>query len=157
MRFKNRSGVTLIILCIMIIVLIIITSITFLESTKQLQIKSVNNLYSDIETLNTETSQYYLTNETLPTKGEYCRNKAELEIKLRNFNINQNDSGAYYVLDLSKLDNLTLNYGREYKNWTSASDKYEDIYVINEVSHQIYYIKGIKLNGEMYYTSPTYK
>ena len=28
--------------------------------------------------------------------------------------INVNDENSYYVINLSKLENLTLNYGREY-------------------------------------------
>ena len=57
-------------------------------------------------------------------------------------------------IDLSKLDNLTLNYGRDYKKWDTSStfQNYQDIYIINEVSHQIYYPKGVNYNGEIYFT-----
>lgn len=160
MKLRNEKGITIITLCIMIIVLMVISSITFLESSSQLQIKNVNSLYSDIETLNTAVSGYYLEKEKLPIRGNlFCENPEKFSLTYNGVNgINSNDNGAYYVLDLSKMENLTLNYGRQYKEWNidsdSSTDKITDIYVINETSHQIYYIKGIKLHGEIYHTSP---
>ncbi len=49
--------------------------------------------------------------------------------------INPNDDGNYYVLDLSKLENLTLNYGKDFMKWNNSStfQVYQDLYIINEV------------------------
>ena len=149
MNLRNNKGVTLIILCLTIAVLITIS-----KSSSQLAIRNLNYLYSDIETINTSISDYYLKNVKLPTKGEYCSDKATFAKMLGGLDkINQEDSGKYYVIDLSELDSLTLNYGREYSKWSSASSTYNDIYVINETTHQVYYVRGIELDGEMYYTN----
>lgn len=155
MNLKNNKGVTLLILCIMIVVIIIISDITITEGLGLLNIKNVNKMVSDIEIISTGISNYYLKNNELPLLGKYCDNKDFL-IDLFNGEeyINQSDSGEYYVIDLSKLDNLTLNYGRDYEKWTSNADneKYKDLYIINEVTHQVYYVDGITLKGEKYYT-----
>ena len=66
MKLKNNKGVTLLILTITITVLLIITGITITNSKGQLAIKNVNNLYSDLESISTKVSDYYLKNDSLP-------------------------------------------------------------------------------------------
>ena len=155
---KNNKGITMISLVITIIVLIILTSATIYNGLAQLGIKRVNNLYADIDSISTKVAEYYLKNETIPIYNDpYVNNKDELKAiftangasdteKL----INVNDEGAYYVIDLSKLDNLTLNYGDDYKTWNSSEPKSQNVYIINTVTHQIYFPHGIR-SGDNYY------
>ena len=160
MKLKNDKGVTLLVLTITIIVLFIVTGITISNSQSQLGIKKVNNLYNDIESIDTKISDYYLKNDSLPIlEFAYLNSSNELALfcmanEEDKENINPNDDGSYYVIDLSKLENLTLNYGQDYKKWdsTSSFQKMQDLYIINEVSHQIYYPKGVTYNGEKYFT-----
>ena len=155
---KNNKGITMISLVITIIVLIIVTSVTIYNGTAQLGIKRVNNLYADIDSISTKVAEYYLKNEKLPVfEDEYIDNPTNLEKLFREngatTNItNVNDEGAYYVIDLTKLDNLTLNYGDDYKEWsnTPTSDKLQNIYIINSVTHQIYFPHGVR-SGKDYY------
>ena len=156
---RNNKGITMISLVITIIVLLIVTSITVYNGLEQLGIKRLNNLYSDIESLSTKVAEYYLKKETLPVlEEEYVNNTQELETIFRSNGAttdiaNVNDEGAYYVLDLSKLDNLTLNYGDEYKDWTSTSsaNDIQNIYIINSVTHQIYFPHGVKAGDEYFF------
>ena len=146
-NLKNDKGVTLIILTITIIVLLIITGITINNSKSQLMIKKVNNLYSDIEQIQTEIDSYYLENKNLPI----------LNISASfNNSINPNDSSEYLVIDLSKLGNLRLNYGRDFENIKKNNllGDYKDVYIINKQSQTIYYLKGIEFEGKIYYTKP---
>ena len=49
----------------------------------------------------------------------------------------------FYIIDIESLENLTLNYGKGYeKEKTDKLSQETDIYVVNEKSHNIYYIKG---------------
>lgn len=158
---KNNKGITMISLVITIIVLIIVTSVTIYNGTAQLGIKRVNNLYADIDSISTKVAEYYLKNEKLPVfENEYIdsidsQNKLEKIFKENGATTNitnVNDEGAYYVIDLTKLDNLTLNYGDDYKEWsnTSTSDDLQNIYIINSVTHQIYFPHGVR-SGKDYY------
>lgn len=156
---RNNKGITMISLVITIIVLLIVTSITVHNGLVQMKIKRVNNLYADIDSLSTKVAEYYLKNKTIPIYNEpYVEDKNELKVLFNNNGateteklINVNDEGAYYVLDLSKLDNLTLNYGDDYKTWNSSEPKSQNVYIINAVTHQIYFPHGIKLNDEYYF------
>ena len=165
-NLKNDKGVTLIILTITIIVLLIITGITINNSKSQLMIKKVNNLYSDIDSISTKVSDYYLKNNSLPVfdNNIYLNSNSELGTLIEKNGgdksvINANDDGPYYVLNLSKLENLTLNFGSEYKKWndTSTSNMYQDLYIINGVTHQIYYPKGITYGKNIYFTKNSEK
>lgn len=163
MRNKGERGVTLLALTITIIVLLIVTSIVISNGIKQLGLKKVNNLEVDIESISSKVIDYYLKNETLPVfEKKYFNNKNELETFLANKGaiqiesiLNPNDSGSYYVIDLSKIDGLTLNYGERFKEWTDESITYnnlQEIYIINETSLQIYFPQGIKYANEYYFT-----
>ena len=157
---RNNKGITMISLVITIIVLLIVTSITVHNGLVQMKIKRVNNLYADIDSLSTKVAEYYLKNKTIPIYNEpYVDDKNELQVLFNNNGateteklINVNDEGAYYVLDLSKLDNLTLNYGDDYKTWNSSEPKSQNVYIINTVTHQIYYPHGIKMDNDYYFT-----
>ncbi len=161
MNFKNEKGITLIVLTIMIIVIIILSSIVVIEGSGLLSIKKVNEMYSDIGIINTEISNYYLRVGEIPVIEKYCDKSNMIHVFGDEKYLNPNDGNNYYVIDLSKLDNLTLNYGKDYKKWLNEKDKlsydelrekYIDIYLINDVTLQVYYLKGTSSKGEQYYT-----
>ena len=109
--------------------------------------QNINNMYSDIEQIQTEVDSYYLKNNELPVLN--------FEINFSN-SVNPNDSSEYYVIDLSKLENLKLNYGKEFEE-TKLDNQlgyYTDVYIINKQSQTIYYLKGIEFENKTYYTKP---
>lgn len=74
------------------------------------------------------------------------------------------DTGKFLVIDLSALDNLTLNRGQDFKKIkeienpsTEQVNQYTDLYIINETSHNIFYVQGIKIDQEIFYTDYTTK
>ena len=165
MQIKSNKGVTLIVLTIMVVVLLIITGMLIYGSKSQIRTKKLNELYDDIEILNSKVSEYYLKNGSIPLVDEntpYITNTSEGKdfenlLKANGANeisFNVNDDENYYVLDINKLDNLTLNYGQDVQNWKTdhSYTRYQDIYIINKISHQIYFPHGIRVGDELYYT-----
>ena len=165
MKIKSNKGVTLIVLTIMVVVLLIITGMLIYGSKSQIRTKKLNELYDDIEILNSKVSEYYLKNGSIPLVDEntpYITNTSEGKdfenlLKANGANeisFNVNDDENYYVLDINKLDNLTLNYGQDVQNWKTdhSYTRYQDIYIINKISHQIYFPHGIRVGDELYYT-----
>ena len=59
------------------------------------------------------------------------------------------------IIDLNAFDGLTLNYGNDFYNYIdkTSSTMGTDIYIINDQSHQIYYLRGISVDGYTYYTN----
>ena len=140
---KSEKGVTLAILILTVIILVILTSIIAINSNDFLKASNVTKLKNDIKALEDRVAAYYVKNNDIPKFGS-AMSRSEISIP----DLSSSDGDTYYVIDLSKLDNPTLNYGKGYKD-TTSSDKY----IINEETHNIYYIRGIVYDGETYYTA----
>lgn len=154
-KLKNSKGVTLVTLIVTIIVLLIVSNVTIYSVKNNLGIEKLKNMQNDIENLSDKISAYYNQYGTLPIINEEYTNINEIkDAGLISATV---DKGKFYIIDLSSLENLTLTYGKDFKNIKNTSDKntLKDIYIINETSHNIFYVKGIKSDGEMYYTNYT--
>ena len=156
-KIKQQKGITMISLIIVIIILLIVTNILIYNAKDSIHIKALTNLYNDIELLQEKVAEYYNKYGKIPAKIKYTNTVHLLDILSKN-----NDIGDFYVIDLEAMQGITLNYGKDYeaiKNDETNINNYIDVYVINENSHNIFYIEGIKIqeNNEIktYYTNYT--
>ena len=158
---KESKGITLISLSIAVIIILIITSAIIYSLTANLGIQKLRNLQTDIENLREKVSEYYAQYGDIPARKdvEYT-NLNNLEIA--GIISDAVDTGKFYVIELSSLDNLTLNYGQDYEQIKSgtATDEtgindLENLYIINETSHNIFFVEGIEVDDEWFYTDYT--
>lgn len=172
MKLKNNKGVTLTALSVAIIIILILTSTIVYKSKNKIVMEKYDNMLIDIESISSKIDEYYEKNNTIPTICKYL-NQANLKSLVRSKSqekrcslsypeiVNPNDSeDEYYVIDLEKLDGLTLNmgYGTEYKNIKSSgnissnniANVESNIYIINSTTHQIYYPDGVVLDDSLY-------
>lgn len=117
-----------------LIVVIAIFVVLISSINNGISLSKLNSMNHDIEILDDNIALYYLNYGYIPIKEKI----------IFEHSINPNDNEIYYEIDLSKLENIYLNYGKM-KNE-------DDFYIINEESHTIYYFKGIKYKNNMYYT-----
>ena len=158
-KLKNDRGVTLIILVITVIALLILTTVNINTTRNQIGLKETNNLYADIDIISSKVTDYYIKENKLPTlclieKNDFMEYLANRGIY--SFALNINDGNNYYIIDLSQLKNLSLNYGKDYKKWPSnkiEENINDDVYIINEITHQIYYLRGIEKATEYVITN----
>ena len=145
LKEKNK-GITLITLVIAVIILIIISSLLVYNAKTGIKLRTLKKMYNDIELLSDKVESHYAKYGALPAEFEYLGNIY--------FEPEPNDNDIYYVIDLNALDGVSLNYGYDFKNITSEDDTlaYNDVYIINEQSHHIYYVRGIEMDGVVYYT-----
>ncbi len=156
---KNEQGITLITLVVTVLMLIIITGTLVVNSTSTMQLSRLTKMQNDIEALDDRVAVYYVRTGNLPIYEDDKFTKDELISKFTNMRPSSSSSdyyeidldtltnGNYYTIDISELDNLSLNYGKSYKSIDST-----DKYIINEETHKIYYLKGIKYEGMEYHT-----
>ena len=157
LKIKNEKGITLVALVITIVIMVILTNILVYNAKDEVTIKALTNLYNDISLLRESVSAYYNEYGKIPAEIKYP--DTNIKSRLTNVLSETNDIGDFYVIDLEAMQGITLNYGKDYKSVKKdiyhAGD-YLDLYVINENSHNIFYIKGIdiKENNETktYYT-----
>ena len=149
-NIKTSKGITLVSLVITVAVIIIVASTTIFTSYNRFEINNLNRMYNDIELLSSRVANYYLKYGTLPIVRDNENNAIEYGNPISiEANRNVNDNEIYYIIDLSALEDISLNYGMEgYENPNTT----DDVYIINELSHSIYYVQGIELDGITYYT-----
>lgn len=156
-RIKQEKGISMVSLIITIIILVILTNMLIYNAEDNIQIERITDLYNDIELLREKVSEYYNKYGGIPAKIQYENISGLSDVLSKS-----NDTGEFYVIDLEAMQGITLNYGKEYeniKNDESNAKNYTDIYIINENSHNIFYVKGIIIkedNGtKTYYTDYT--
>ena len=152
---KGNKGINLISLTIAVAVIMILTGIIIVNTTSNLKSNKLRNMQADIENLRDKVSNYY---------SRYGEIPADRSIEYTNIShINSIseavDTGAFYVIDLSAMENITLNYGKDYEKIRNGEatteeeiNKLTDLYIINADSHNIFYVEGIELDGETFYT-----
>lgn len=123
-------------LILFLVVIMLILGVLYSLIQDGISLNKLNNVYKDIDILEDRISMYYLDNGDIPIKGD------KLEFTK---SINPNDNKEFYEIDLEKLENLILNYGKK----ENGSD---DIYIINNKSHTIYYQKGVVYKNNVYHT-----
>lgn len=156
-KIKQEKGISMVSLVITIIILVILTNMLIYNAQDNIQIKALTNLYNDIELLRGKVSEYYNEYGEIPAEIQYSNTSG-----LSNVLSTNNDTGNFYVIDLEAMQGITLNYGKDYeniKNDKSNTDSYTDVYIINENSHNIFYVKGINIQEDnttkTYYTNYT--
>ena len=157
---NKNSGVTLVSLAIAVSVILILTGVIIYNIRDNLGISNLREMQSDIQNLKDLVSNYYAKNGQIPARLQYTNAENIEKIRTAGVISEKVDIGKFYIIDLDELENLTLNYGEDYKNISDATtedeaSQYEDIYIINETSQNIFYVEGIQLDGEMFYTDYT--
>ena len=149
-KVNSNKAITLISLVVAVAIMIIIVSLLVYNVRTGLKVRTLTMMENDISILDDKVNAYYVKYGALPVSIKYNVSPLPFED-----NLNPNDSSdGYYVLDLEAFEGLTLNYGSDFKKVTQENvANYTDLYIINEQSFQIYYAKGIEMDGVMYYTN----
>lgn len=137
---KNNKGITMITLIVTILVISIIAGVTIYQSVENIKARKIDLLYADLELLEDKVNTYYLNNGGLPIKEEFKGSENFKTVK------NVNDNDVYYVIDISSLDGVSLNMKLDFTG--------DDVYIMNEQTHTVYYPKGLTIDNETYYTLP---
>ena len=139
-KIKQTKGITMITLIVTILVMLIIAGVTINQSVKNIEARKIDSLYADLELLEDKVNMYYLNNGSLPIKEEFKGSDNFKAVR------NVNDNNVYYVIDISKLEGVSLSMKLDFTG--------DDVYIMNEQSHTVYYPKGLTIDSETYYMLP---
>lgn len=126
---QNR-GITLVSLIITIIILLILSGAAITGINNSNDVSAYNNMIADLTLLEDKILVYYNRYGEIP------------RVESSNKTIN---GIVYYKIDLTKLENVTLNYG------TVDEGDETDIYLVND-NLEVYYFKGIEKSEIMHHT-----
>ena len=147
-KIKNEKGITLVTLTITIVVLMILSFSINVSVKSTMETRNYNYVKEDIINLSEEVKAYYLKNNSLPIDETKTYNLADYGEPSED--INPNDYGNYYRINVSLLENISLNNGGINNN--EANEETDDMYVVNEYSLTVYYLKGATFGGQKHYT-----
>lgn len=151
-KLKSTRGISLISLIITVLVLMILADVIIYNVGDNLKLGKLVEMQNDIDNLRDKVSAYYAQNGKIPANIKYTNTN---HIRTAGVISDAVDTGDFLVIDLSAIENLTLNRGKDFekvKQDPQNANSYTDLYIINEASHNVFYVKGIKLDDEIYYT-----
>lgn len=156
MNLKNQKGITMVAeVLTMVIFVLLIGTITY-SSMSSFDVRNLNNMYADILTIQEKAANYYLKYGTAPIDEEKNISISLLPgDMLRNPN---DDNNSYYVVDLTKLLNVTLNRevtpkelvalpGKDGTINTTADGSSQLFYIINTKTLTVYSSRGVEIDG----------
>lgn len=141
-----KKGVTIATLCVMVVVLLILVSLTSLAIIRNLTnsqkiefAMELNMIKSAVDTFKEKNGYYPITSEVVNISDVSDAIKDKFYDEFYNNNIILN------VIDINKLNISALKYG--------LGNTKDDKYLISNLSGKIYYLKGVKIGNETYYSS----
>ncbi|MDD2628493.1 MAG: hypothetical protein PHR25_03590 [Clostridia bacterium] len=153
---KEKQGISLLVLTIIIIVMIILAGTVVYTSAEATNNSKMAAFISDLETIGEAVEKYYLNNEELPIvlDTEYTKTSMINQLieedrkKVLSKEIDElNDTEKkFYEIDMSKLEIKFSQYGMK-----EDGDPL-DAYYISEGNHNIYYLKGRRIARKYYFT-----
>ena len=151
------KGITLISLSITVIILLLITGVLVYNAKDSIEIRNYRNLSNDIQNLRDKVSEFYNEYGNIPAKIKYTNLSENIKNVFNNQELENIDE--FYVIDLQVMEGISLNYGKDYekvKNNEAEVNNYQDLYIINKITHGIFYVQGVRVkdNGitNIYYT-----
>ena len=114
---KSQKGVTLVYLATAVIVLIIITNVILYSLKDNLQVEQLRNMQNDISNLRDKVTSYYAQYGEIPANRNIEYNITGRDIQTSGIISTAVDTGKFYVIDLKAIENLTLNYGKDYEKY----------------------------------------
>lgn len=130
---RTQKGITIVSLIITVIILLILSATVAYNLNYSNKGAGYNNMIADIKLLEDKILIYFNKYGEIPKTS-------------RAINI---DNIEYYEIDLSKLDNVTLIYGKDY-NKSGNLENTLDVYLVNS-SLEVYYLRGTELSGKIHH------
>ncbi len=143
---NNKKGISLTILMLAVaIMLIIITTVTVV-GVQTINVANYESHISKLGRMEDLVNLYYLENGNLPI-SYISVDPESISIDLKNETIlNGDESNKLFVVNMSNLNTSTIDIG-------NGEVKSNDVFVVSENTHNVYYLKGFEYEGKVIYGS----
>lgn len=142
---KSRRGVTTTVIILAVVIMFIILTTASVIGSRNIQTVSYEEYVSQLNRVSNAVNEYILKNDTIPTASNEIVAKASLTEDLKNeLTANGDLNNNLYVVDMSKISVNNVNKGKG-----TTSDR--DVFLVAENTNNVYYYKGYRFRGTMYY------
>lgn len=157
-KTKKQYGIALVSLVVSILIIFMLGGIVTYSGRDMLMKSKSVGFAKDIETIYDAAQEYYMVNGSIPSKEEglffdaetYVSNISEFrdesagDILEHEMTLNEEQDSIFYEIDTSKIGIDETKLG-VYKDEN-------DFFVISNITKQIYYYPGFKINGKVYFS-----
>ncbi len=140
-----RKGVSLTTVVIAITVMMILIASVSVIGSSAIKTANFEEYKSEIERVSNEVNIYITQNNELPTTNDIVSAKTFGNDFLNNLKAKNDLSNKLFVVDVSKLSDNNIKKGKG-----DIIDK--DIFVVAENTNNVYYLKGFRYRGKVYFT-----
>ena len=154
---NSKRGISFVVLVVAIVVILILSSIVIIRSNDSRENARMTSYIATLRAVEESVDSYYLIYESFPvpdsiSKKEYTANELlslNDDIMLENEIIaNEDQNATFYIIDTSLLGDIKgLAYGLDFKTANST-----DVFVVSSGYKNVYYLKGMKINSNRYYS-----
>lgn len=139
-----KKGVSLTTVIIAVSIMIILISSVSVIGSSAISSANFEEYKSSIERVSDEVNIYSIENKILPVTSEVVSADSLGNGLLSALNDNNDLSNKLHVVDIGKLNDYTFKKGRG-----TLQDK--DVFVVAENTNNVYYLKGFKYKGKVYF------
>ncbi len=155
MKYRKENGITILSLAVTVVAILILSFTVTLNLRNNTDLQQLVYLRSDIENLTQKVSDFYNEYGELPGSIQY-KNIENLSNILSSSEL----SSKFYVIDLQAMQGVSLHFGKDYQKIKDLNEdtanKCKDLYIVNEQTHNVFYVKGILIKDgdreKIYYT-----
>ena len=141
-----NKGISLVSLMVTIVIIILLTTTVVVSATSSINNSKKITFATEISFIQEAVNNYYTKNNNVPVLGkiEIDLNDVKDLAKKQFSDEKQNPNIELYILDMTKLGRIETIYGN--------STRKEDIYAVSLDTRKVYYVSGLSLGDNIYYT-----
>ena len=141
---KSKKGVTTTVVILAVVIMFIILTTATVVGSRNIDTVNYEEYMSQLTRVSDSANEYIVKNKKMPVTGQIVAKANLTEDLNKELTANGDLNNDLYIVDITMLDVNNVNKG------TGTIDD-RDIFLIAENSNNIYYFKGYKYRGTMYY------
>ena len=140
-----KKGVSLSIVVAAVAIMMILISSVSVVGSNAISSANFEEYKSEITRVSDEVNIFITENNMLPVTNETISINSLGQDFLEQVKENGDLSNKFYVVDVSKLNDYNITKGKG-----TVSNK--DVFLVAENTNNVYYLKGFKYRGDIYFT-----
>ncbi len=139
-----KKGISMIVLTVAISVMVVLITSSVIVGSTAIKTAQYEEFLSQVSRTADSVNQYIVKNEKLPTDGTIVSGNSLGENFLAELKTKNDLNNKLYLIDVNLLEDATIKRGQG-----TVMDK--NVFVVAENTNNVYYIKGFKYKGKVYF------
>ncbi|CDC77480.1 MAG: hypothetical protein ACLTON_02625 [Christensenellales bacterium] len=141
-----KKGLSLSTVVIAISIMLILVSSVSVIGSSAITSANFEEYKSNIDRVSDEVNIYVTDNGTLPVTNEVIAINSLGQDFLNQVKENGDLANKFYLVDISKLNDYNIKKGR-------GNVENKDVFLVTENTNNVYYLKGFKYRGKVYFNN----